>query len=369
MAARPRLKSIAVQQAGAQLVLWPRALRRVFVDDPTGSLAALLTVLAEGKHEVDALPGAMRGRGFEVTPAEVDGVLATLDELGVLEVADAEERLDAAKVARHLSNLRYYDLFATRARTSADMLDAIARARVLLLGVGGLGSSILQSLVGLGVGSVTIVDDDTVETKNLARQFAYGLVAVGRPKVHAAADWVAAYSGGTQVTPIRRRLTDPAAIAEAGVGCDIVVCAADTPSDIHLIVNEACFALDVPYVSGGLTYSTLSYWSVWPGRSACRLCLDLHRRDEEPGLPPATRERPLVDPPPVNRATGPVVQLISGLMSMEVMRYLTRSDPPIAQGAYHLIELADGLEMARTPWARHPDCPLCRGAGWVGDPA
>lgn len=208
-------------------------MRRVFVDDPTGAVATVLTILAEGKHEIEALPAAIRGHGFEATPAEVDAVLATLDELGLLEVADAEDRLDAATFARHESNLRFYDLFATRQRASADMLDAVRDARVLLLGVGGMGSAILQSLVGLGVGEATIVDHDTVETKNLARQFAYGLSAIGRPKVHAAADWVAAYSGDTRVTAVRRQITDAATIGELGAGCDIVICAADTPRGIH----------------------------------------------------------------------------------------------------------------------------------------
>jgi len=363
MATRPRLKSITVHRAGTQLVLWPRALRRVFLDDPTGAVAALLTVLAEGKHEVGQLPEALRERGHDVGAADIDAALGVLDDLCVLEDAGAEDRLDPDRLARHLSNLRYYDLFATRTRSSVDLLDAVARARILLLGVGGLGSAILQSLVGLGVGQITIVDDDTVETKNLARQFAYGLAAVGQPKVRAAAQWAAAYSGGTRITPVQGRVADPGAIGTLGAGCDIVVCAADTPSDIQLMVNEACFALGVPYVSGGLSYSSLSYWSVSPRHSSCWRCLDLHHRDEEPTLPAAMREPPLVESSPVNRATGPVVQLLSGFISMEVMRYVTGSDPPIAQGAYHVIELADGLEMTRSPWARHPDCPLCHATG------
>ena len=74
---------------------------------------------------------------------------------------------------------------------------------------------------------------------------------------------------------------------------------------------------------------------------------------------PALRADPYIAPVPVNRAIGPVVQLLCGLMSLEVLRYLTRIEPPVAAATYQVIELADGLATATTPWQRHPDCPLC----------
>src|SRR6185437_16190877 len=102
---------------------------------------------------------------------EVAAVLAALDGLGVLEQADGDDCLDAATRDRHQSNLRFYDLFSRLGRTSASFHRSAQRSKVLLLGAGGVGSGILQSLAGLGVGEVTVVDTDTVETKNLARQF------------------------------------------------------------------------------------------------------------------------------------------------------------------------------------------------------
>jgi molybdopterin/thiamine biosynthesis adenylyltransferase len=368
MRGRLRLKAITVHSLDDQLVLWPRALQRVFVDDPSGSIAALLRILSAGQCQVAELRPAMASCGYLVTDEEITSVLDSLNDLGVLEEADGDESLDTVTMERHQSNLRYYDLFSRVGCPSASFHRSAERSRVLLLGVGGLGSGILQCLVGLGVGEVTIVDIDTVETKNLARQFIYGPDAIGRPKVMAARDWARSYSPGTQVWPVRERVTDTASIVDLGratVGrpaADIVVCAIDSPDDIHLIVNEACCALRIPFVAGGLTYSTLSYWSVEPGRTPCRLCLELHRDDETRTLPAILRQPPLLEPAPVNRATGPVVQLISGLMSLEVMRYLTRSDPPVAAAAYQVIELAEQMETSRVPWPRHPACSLCAAA-------
>lgn len=359
MAARPMLKAIMVHRGEGQVVLWPRALRRMYIQDSDGSVGVLLGLLAEGRCR-DEIRGVLAEQGFDVSDEQLADVLKTLDEMGVLVDADGDAALDEATRERHQSNLRFYDLFASLDRTSASMQAAAERSRVLLLGAGGIGTGILQSLVGLGVGQVTIVDQDVVETKNLARQFVYGLAEVGRPKVYAAQDWAKAYSTGTSVIPVHARVTDVETVLELGADADIVVCAIDSPEEIRLIVNEACFTLGIPFVAGGLNYSTLSYWSVEPGRSPCWQCLALHRSAEAAALPEVLRQDPFVAPPSVNRATGPMAQLMCGLMAMEVMRYLTRSDPPVAAATYQVIEVADRLAMTSSAWLRHPDCPMCR---------
>ncbi|WP_163569480.1 HesA/MoeB/ThiF family protein [Fodinicola feengrottensis] len=285
--------------------------------------------------------------------------MAEFDSWGIVQRAGADESLEPAVRDRHQSNLRFYDIFADLHVSSADQHRAVESARVLLLGAGGLGSGILQSLVGLGVGRVTLVDFDVVETKNLARQFAYGLATIGQRKVEAAQNWAAAYSAGTAVDAVHQRVEDAAGIRELASGHDLVICAIDSPDDVQLLVNQACVELGIPYVAGGLAYSTLCYWSVEPGRSACRLCLELHRNDELRDAEWDIRTDPLFDRDTVNRATGPVVQVLSGLMAMEAMRFIRRIEPPVALACYHVLELADDMRSDRHRWERHPDCQLC----------
>ena len=297
--------------------------------------------------------------GYRLTRQEVDTAIGQLDDLGLLEQADGDDTLDPSSVARHRSNLRFYDLFSDLDRTSADFHRAARRSHVLLLGAGGLGSGVLQSLVGLGVGRVTLVDIDVVEVGNLARQFLYGSASIGRKKVDAARDWALAYSPETEVVALDRRVTDARSIIEIAGDAQLVVCAIDTPDDVHLIVNQACFALDVPYVAGGLFHSTLAYWSVQPGSSPCRRCLDLHQRDEERTRPAARPGDRISEAEQVNRATGPVVQLAAGLLGLEAMRYLLRIEPPVAAATYQVVELADGMHTSRSAWTQHEECELC----------
>ena len=355
---RPRLKSVTVNRSGTHVVI-SRALERIHLDDADGGLAALLALLATGAHEPAVLAVELARQGFPVTVEELTDVLAELDRLGLLEQADGDLALDPRTRERHRSNLRFYDLFANVGRTSADLQRAAMRSHVLILGAGGLGSGVVQALTGLGVARLTLVDFDVVEPGNLARQFMYGMATIGTPKVEAACRWVESYSPDTDVVPVNRRITDARSIVEVAGDAQLVVSAIDTPEDIHLVVNEACFTLGVPYVVGGLNYSTLSYWSVAPGVSPCRRCLDLHRRDEEPTLPAALRRDPILTAQPVNRATGPVIQLASGLVSMEAMRYLLGIEAPVAAATYQVLELADGMATTRSPWRHHEECELC----------
>ncbi|GAA4255847.1 ThiF family adenylyltransferase [Dactylosporangium darangshiense] len=358
MPVRPRLKPIAVVRRPAEVILVGRAMQLTYLADPDGSVAALLQVLAQGAHPVAGLPAAMRERGFTVTEADMAAAVAALDEVGVLLRADTDAGLDPDTLRRHESNLRFYDLFAGLQRPGAAFHRAMRDADVLLLGAGGMGSGVLQSLVGLGAGRVRLVDFDVVEEKNLSRQFAYGRADVGRAKADAARDWAARYSPGTTaVEAVRERVADADTIRRLGAGASVVVCAIDSPNDVHLLVNEACFELGVPFVTGGLQYSTLFYWSVEPGVSPCRLCLELNRADE--GAAQQVEQTVMMSADFVNRATGPVAQLLAGFVALEAGRYLTRTDPPVAAATYHTFDLADAMRMTVEPWPHNPGCPLC----------
>src|SRR5205823_5975543 len=76
VAGRPRLKSVPVHRSDAELVIWPRALQRVYLADPEGSVAALLRLLSEGRYATRDLRAAMAQRGFAVTDREIEGVLS-----------------------------------------------------------------------------------------------------------------------------------------------------------------------------------------------------------------------------------------------------------------------------------------------------
>lgn len=363
----PKLKSVSAVASDGHVLVYVRPYERLELGDPDGSTAALLQLLAVGDRTPEEIAAELRLQGYRVSDSEVSDGIAALAELGLVYEADDWSAIPAKVRDRHESNLHYYELFSTPQRGAFDIHADVARGRVLLLGAGGGGSGILQSLVGAGVRFVRLVDIDTVETKNLARQFCYSQDAIGRHKVDAAAAWVRSFSPETRVEPLVERITDAHRIGELAADVDVVVCAIDTPTDAQLQVNEACMQLGVPFVTGGLQQSTLYYWSVEPGVSPCRQCLELHRQDQLHGSESILARPPLLLASTVNRGTGPVVQILAGLMALETLRFLSRHDEPVARATYHWIALADGMSVGRDQWNFHPECQRCAERQVPGD--
>lgn len=134
----------------------------------------------------------------------------------------------------------------TAALTGAgpDVLERLGRARVLVVGAGGLGAPVIALLAGSGLGRLTIVDDDVVDGSNLSRQTLFTGDDVGSAKAEVAA--------------ARARAVDPelAVVAVVGrfrpehvAGHDVVVDAADAV-DVTRAVSDACAPLGIPFVWG-----------------------------------------------------------------------------------------------------------------------
>jgi adenylyltransferase/sulfurtransferase len=134
-------------------------------------------------------------------------------------------------------------------------------ARVLVIGAGGLGSAVLPALAAAGVGTIGIVDDDTVEESNLHRQTIHTAADVGRLKVESAADRVRALAPAASVVPIAERL-DAGSAARLLDGWHLVVDGSDNFAT-RFLVNDECVRRDVPLVWGAISQWGGQVGSVW----------------------------------------------------------------------------------------------------------
>lgn len=352
----PRLKTLFCAARGDQLVVSVDQRRVVELADPDGRVRRLLELLSEGSRAPDVL-----ARELGVPEDEVSAAIGSLDGLGWLEDAEAEPVLDAEVRERHYSNLAFLDGFSTLARTSVSMQQKVFAAHVAVLGVGGLGSGVVQHLAGLGVGRLTLLDFDQVESRNFARQFTYTPAQLGLSKVEQVAAWVAAFAPETVVRALHKRVTGPDVVAGLLPGVDLVIAAIDTPIEVDLWVNQACVAAGVPYIRGGLQYLRGFYWSVDPGHSACNQCLETGRarQVEREGESAVSTWPHVLDPDQVNRANGPIAGMLSGLVGMEALRYLTGFVPPVSAGVYQLIDFTSACETSTEAWPPDPGCSIC----------
>ena len=126
----------------------------------------------------------------------------------------------------------------------------LRNAKVLVIGAGGLGSPALLYLAAAGVGTLGIVDDDTVELSNLQRQVIHGVQDIGRTKLESARDSIAAINPGVEVVlhPVRLDSTNALQIL---AGYDVILDGADNFATRYL-VNDAAALLGKPYVWGSI---------------------------------------------------------------------------------------------------------------------
>ena len=298
--------------------------------------------------------------------AAVAELLELLDAEGLIEDAAAYEALSAGERTRYDRQLRYFADVAPAGVSAPGCQLRLRDARVLVLGVGGLGSWAALSLACCGVGELTLVDGDAIELSNLNRQVLFGADDVGRPKAEVAAAAIERFNPGVRVVPVVRTLGSPEEIAAAVRGSSFVVDAADRPAhDIERWVNAACFERGVPYI-------TMSHFPPFarvgplyePGETGCFNCQErAYRRSYD--LYDHIVEQRRGAPSPAG-TLGPVCAFVGGQVALDVVHHLTGLCTPASRGRVRVFDTRT-LEVTDESVPRDPDCEVCGGYGGADD--
>jgi molybdopterin/thiamine biosynthesis adenylyltransferase len=126
----------------------------------------------------------------------------------------------------------------------------LKQARVLVIGAGGLGSPLLLYLAAAGIGTIGIVDDDTVSLSNLQRQVLHSTDGLGRRKTESAAVAIAGLNPHVRVIEHTARLTPENADQLIG-GYDVVADGSDN-FDTRFLVNDTCYRLKKTLVTAAM---------------------------------------------------------------------------------------------------------------------
>lgn len=217
-------------------------------------------------------------------------------------------------------------------------------SRVLLVGLGGLGSPIALYLAAAGVGALHLVDGDSVDTSNLQRQVAHGEADIDRNKAESAADACRAINGEMTLTVTDQPL--PAADMPAVVETvDLVIDATDS-FVTRLALNQACIGAGKPLLSGAAIGSeghvTLFHSAAG---TPCYRCL----------YPEGSTEQDLSCSE--NGVLAPMVGVIGTLQALEAVKYLADFGEPLLGRL--LVMDGKTLETRQLTLTRNPQCPHC----------
>lgn len=221
----------------------------------------------------------------------------------------------------------------------------LKKARVLVIGAGGLGAPVLQYLAAAGVGTIGVIDDDTVSLSNLQRQVLFDEDQLDTPKVFAAEAKLAALNPHIEIRPYNRRLSEDNAQDLFG-DYDLVLDGTDN-FKTRALVNAACVATKTPLISGAI--------SQWEGQvslfdpangTPCYACIF----PDEPadGLAPSCAEAGVM---------GALPGIIGSIMAAEAIKHITGAGQTLA-GEMLIFDALYG-ESRKMTLQRDVGCEVC----------
>ena len=220
-------------------------------------------------------------------------------------------------------------------------------SHALVIGAGGLGSPVLLYLGSAGVGRITVVDPDTVDTTNLQRQIAHSLATVGTPKAESAAARIAGLNPEVAVRALVQR-ADAALLDELVPQADVVLDCSDNFATRHA-VNAACVRHGKPLVSGAAIGfdGQVSVYDSSRADAPCYACL----------FPPSAAHQDVACA--TMGVFAPLVGLIGSVQAAEALKLLVGTGEPLA-GRLLMLD-ARSMRWDEVAFARQPGCEVCGG--------
>jgi adenylyltransferase/sulfurtransferase len=225
----------------------------------------------------------------------------------------------------------------------------LANARIAVLGAGGLGSPVLQYLASAGVGTLGIIDFDTIEASNLQRQVLFGVQEVGQLKAEVAAERIAALSPQTLVAQHHTQLTANNA-TDLFTGYDLVIDGTDT-FETRYAAADACDALGLPLVWGSVLRFDAQATVFWsrPTAGAPVSLRDVFPTAPSPGEVPSCAEAGVI---------GALCGQLGSILAMEAIKLVCGVGNPLLgrmlvidalAATTREVPLAPASDAARTP--------------------
>jgi molybdopterin/thiamine biosynthesis adenylyltransferase/rhodanese-related sulfurtransferase len=220
----------------------------------------------------------------------------------------------------------------------------LKNAKVLVVGAGGLGSPALLYLAAAGVGTLGIVDFDTVDESNLQRQIIHGVSDIGKSKAESAKESIAEVNPYVKVILHKERLESDN-VMEIFEPYDLIVDGTDNFATRYL-VNDACVFLHKPYVWGSIYRFDGQASVFWADYGPCYRCL--YPEPPPPGMVPSCAEGGVL---------GVLCASIGSIQVNEAIKLITG----IGESLSGRLMIYDALEMSykTVKINKDPDCAVC----------
>lgn len=222
-------------------------------------------------------------------------------------------------------------------------LEKLRKAKVCVVGVGGIGNPVVTQLTAMGVGKLKIVDRDIIEISNLHRQHLYTENDIGRVKVEAAKERLEKINSSVEIEALPNSVTKYTAESIVD-GFDIVVDALDS-IDARYALNDACIKLNIPLIYAGALGMLGSICTIIPNKTACLRCIFPALAEDD--MPTCSTEG--VHPS--------ILYLVGGIQVSEAVKIILGEKPTLENKLLY-VDLND-LSLEKVSVFRQEECPSC----------
>lgn len=222
-------------------------------------------------------------------------------------------------------------------------LEKLRKAKVCVVGVGGIGNPVVTQLTAMGIGKLKIVDRDIIEISNLHRQHLYTENDLGKVKVEAAKERLEKINSSVEIEALPNSVTKYTAESIIS-GYDIVVDALDS-IDARYALNDACIKLNIPLIYAGALGMLGSVCTIIPNKTACLRCIFPALAEED--MPTCSTEG--VHPS--------ILYLVGGIQVSEVVKIIL-GEKPTLENKLMYVDLND-LSLEKITVFRQEECPSC----------
>ncbi|MHA1377560.1 MAG: HesA/MoeB/ThiF family protein [Candidatus Helarchaeota archaeon] len=219
--------------------------------------------------------------------------------------------------------------------------EKLKSASVLIIGLGGLGSSVAYYIAAAGVGNLGLMDMDIVSLSNLQRQIIHSTEKIGKKKTDSALEKLSKLNPNVNYKLINEKLTSKNAL-KIIKNYDFVVDCSDN-FDAKYLVNDSCLEEKIPFIVGGVRGFEGQLMTVIPFDTACYRCV-------------------FRSPPPPTESPLPVVGATPGLagtiQAMEAIKYLIGLRETLLTNSLLVFDLLT-MTFNKVKIQRDKNCPAC----------
>ncbi len=244
-------------------------------DDAEGTIWRLLELM-DGTRSPEEILRLMLSERPALDQPSLSAALGDLIGSGYIEdaAADVAGQLSAAELDRYSRNNEFFNCVDTIPRTLRyELQNMLKESRVVVIGLGGVGSTVAMSLAAAGVGTLRCVDFDRVEASNLTRQLLYTENDIGRSKVTSAIARLQSMNRHASIEGLELEVSAQADARSCLDGMDFAVLCTDHPREnVDFWVNDTAIQLGTPWAVCSYNGPLVCTGVIIPRKTPCYRC-------------------------------------------------------------------------------------------------